>query len=585
MPKRLAITISGAVSLGSYEAGVLFEIIEALRQHNINRETTDSEKILIDVITGASAGGMTAAIATQKLLYDASALAGERNNAFYLPWVFDVSLQRLLQLQRSDNAAHSILSSELVRTIAHRYLLARYDASVPPKRESHPAAAPTIRLGLALSNINGVDYDRPLQTRQQKFTYTRYQDEYTTCFELGNPEHDTAAAWRFACEAALSTGAFPFAFRLVPLTRSRQEYVNADPVGSQFLLPWPAATAMFAYTDGGTFQNEPLGLAKNLVDITDQHRDADSRFYLFVSPGLKRGDADARFQASSPDIPVVIGHLVGAIFNQARFQDWVTAESMNDRIRLFDERALGLKDLILDGTIDPERDLQAASKALLPILFTKKEAGHTETYQSAQQRLSHQYKKEFDDIVRQKPGRTEPDSNAKLWIDAMLTLETAAQLGMRDEMVIYGITAEENKLASNPICAFGGFFDLRFREHDYAVGRQKAREFLRELNNPAHDVRRPKGLSTLGPIRCQIPENDDDLNVDHSLDGLKFENLDKDLLSRFENQGLKRIDDLLEQLSVNSVIRWLVCKFYLKPKLQEFLGGSPAQSHGQSRTG
>ncbi|MGA8654694.1 MAG: hypothetical protein WB586_00970 [Chthoniobacterales bacterium] len=90
MPKRLAITISGAVSLGSYEAGVLFETIEALRQHNINRETTDSEKILIDVITGASAGGMTAAIATQKPLYDASALAGERNNAFYLPWVFFV---------------------------------------------------------------------------------------------------------------------------------------------------------------------------------------------------------------------------------------------------------------------------------------------------------------------------------------------------------------------------------------------------------------------------------------------------------------------------------------------------------------
>lgn len=496
------------------------------------------KKILIDVITSASAGGMTAAIATQKLLYDASALAGERSNALYLPWVVDVSLQRLLQLQRSDNPAHSILSSELVRTIAHRYLLARYDAPLPPKRESHQVAAPTIRLGLALSNINGVDYDRPLQTHQQKFTYTRYQDEYTTCFELGNPDHDTAAAWRFACEAALSTGAFPFAFRLVPRTRSWQEYVRADPGGSRFLLPWPAATAIFAYTDGGTFQNEPLGLAKNLVDITDQHRDADSRFYLFVSPGMKRGDADSRFQATSPDIPAFIGHLVGAIFHQARFQDWVTAEYLNDRIRLFDERALGLKDLILDGTIDPERDLQAASKALLPILFAKKEARQTEACEDARQRLIHQYREEFDDIVREKPGRTEADSNAKLWIDAILTLETAAQLGMRDDMVIYGITAEENKLASNPICAFGGFFDSRFREHDYAVGRQKARGFLRDLNTSAHNFHRPKGLSTLGPIRCQIPKNDDDLRIDHSLDGLQFENLDKDLLSRFENQGL-----------------------------------------------
>jgi hypothetical protein len=30
MPKRLAITIAGAVSLGGYEAGVLFEVLDAI---------------------------------------------------------------------------------------------------------------------------------------------------------------------------------------------------------------------------------------------------------------------------------------------------------------------------------------------------------------------------------------------------------------------------------------------------------------------------------------------------------------------------------------------------------------------------
>jgi hypothetical protein len=34
--KRLAITISGAVSLGSYEAGVLFEVLRALKENNIS---------------------------------------------------------------------------------------------------------------------------------------------------------------------------------------------------------------------------------------------------------------------------------------------------------------------------------------------------------------------------------------------------------------------------------------------------------------------------------------------------------------------------------------------------------------------
>ena len=56
MPTRVAITIAGAVSLGSYEAGVVYELLEAFRTHN--REAGPEAKIYVDVITGASAGGM-----------------------------------------------------------------------------------------------------------------------------------------------------------------------------------------------------------------------------------------------------------------------------------------------------------------------------------------------------------------------------------------------------------------------------------------------------------------------------------------------------------------------------------------------
>jgi len=63
MPKNLAITIAGAVSLGCYESGVAFEILDAIAQHNqwadANNQT--DERIEIDVLTGASAGGMTSA--------------------------------------------------------------------------------------------------------------------------------------------------------------------------------------------------------------------------------------------------------------------------------------------------------------------------------------------------------------------------------------------------------------------------------------------------------------------------------------------------------------------------------------------
>ena len=126
MKKKLAITISGAVSLGSYEAGVLYEVVRAIGQHNQNPKTKTDDKIFIDVLTGASAGGMTATIAAQKLLYEAQSLAGEFSNAFYQPWVAEISIQRLLNLHGADNERQSIFSSEAVAEISEKYITGRY---------------------------------------------------------------------------------------------------------------------------------------------------------------------------------------------------------------------------------------------------------------------------------------------------------------------------------------------------------------------------------------------------------------------------------------------------------------------------
>ena len=83
MTYRVAMAISGAVSLGSYEAGCVYELLNAFKEHNANPQNTPIE---IDVLTGASAGGMTAAMIAQKLLYDKDALDGEESNVGYEAW-------------------------------------------------------------------------------------------------------------------------------------------------------------------------------------------------------------------------------------------------------------------------------------------------------------------------------------------------------------------------------------------------------------------------------------------------------------------------------------------------------------------
>ena len=179
MSKRLAITISGAVSLGSYEAGVLYEICEALRQHNENPETSANpdDRIEIDVLTGASAGGMTAVITAQNLLYSGSALKESQNNPFYNPWVADISLEGLLNPDTKPNPAFpglsapedptkSIFSSNLIEKLAYKYITGRYDKGNPGSRVPHPAAAKQIRLRLGAfqSKRSGIFLSASCQT-------------------------------------------------------------------------------------------------------------------------------------------------------------------------------------------------------------------------------------------------------------------------------------------------------------------------------------------------------------------------------------------------------------------------------------
>lgn len=141
MAKKLAITVSGAVSLGSYEAGVMYEIVHAIREHNESPDTAAKDRILIDVLTGASAGGMTAAILAQKLMFQADALEGAYSNSLYTPWVKDVDILGLLVEQPGESSTKSILSSKLVEDISRRYLTSRYQCPGVPPRTHHSAAA------------------------------------------------------------------------------------------------------------------------------------------------------------------------------------------------------------------------------------------------------------------------------------------------------------------------------------------------------------------------------------------------------------------------------------------------------------
>lgn len=380
MAKRLAIIISGAVSLGSYEAGVTYEVLEAIAKHNL--ASAPDDRIEIDVITGASAGGMTATILAKSLLCHGPTLRKPYENPLYKAWVEEVRMLRetesdppgLLEVDRESHK-YSLLNIETLNRIAEKILPDDIQSSPAdcPIADPHPAVnrdsnnTPHVLVGLAMGNLNGF----PLSLRLNQelgisssvdFTYSQYKDRFVV--QMSRPDTDLTAdlileeweeyettisdrggwqprkspnrdvSWSQLREITLSSGAFPFAFGVRQITRHSDQ--NSSPsalYGSRdsdrkrnaFGDQQDPFDGRYIYTDGGVFENEPIGLAISLIESKYGHDEimAPDRYFLFIAPGARKASSDPFRSTKEADHISVAKALVAAIMGQSRFQDWI----------------------------------------------------------------------------------------------------------------------------------------------------------------------------------------------------------------------------------------------------------------------
>ncbi len=565
MAKKLAITISGAVSLGSYESGVVFEVLDALSQHNqwAAANNLASERIEIDVLTGASAGGMTVAMIAQRLLFDGPAMSQAYNNPLYNAWISGVDIVGLLNRGPDEDVTHSVLSSNLVIQISETYLMGRYAAPPPPPPQAHPGLPSNgkLQLGLALSNLNGVDYFRPTQSGGQ-FVYTRHEDRFLS--ELQQASDDRASTWDTIRSMAVACGAFPIAFRVQDLLRNIVQFT------SPFLMSslWGGQPSRyFAYSDGGVFQNQPVGMAKNLVEqLPDGHLNSDQRGYLFIAPQQKlsqevpyttdpNADPGKSFGAANANYKGLIQRLAESVLCQSEFQDWAMAEDVNDKLRLLDERADQLQVLFLAGTLTAAMTTPTSS-ALLQGFFAEKgvmTATSVANLNAARLQLKQQYSIEYA-----KFGANLGSADA--WLDGVLVLELAANLHEKEEMLIYDFVADPSLLASNQLSAFEGFFDIKYRKHDYDYGRSVGQKQLALYKN------QPK--SVFANLHWTPKPIDP---IDPSLNNFQMSQVDKTLRQKVYSQLCDAANSLLEELNVNALIRKPLMWFFIQGEIKKLL--------------
>jgi len=480
---RIALVLGGGASLGSYIGGAVSEIIRALEG---NRQKGG---VVIDVITGASAGALNAALA-------ARCLSVNRN---LLPWIekawvdaADASV--LLDPARPQRDGWLDVSAldELTRALV--------DARAAADDEPSPAGAASIRIGFTLANLYGVPYDRRyrfLNEPDRAFGTRVHTDDIR--FQVGRDSRAGDPVWVGIAEAAVASASFPFAFPPRRIGRARADYPGAR------LTAGPDGEIEMWYIDGGLFDNAPLGLARDLVEMGTDHR-AEDRRYLFVEPALEStGPGHHGFDGPPATLSGMASALAKAVLGQGAARDWRTANRINSRLEILRALVERLPDLSPD-LADPDalaigryigelaEHVAEVRVAEDPALGSGSDDPAGDYLDAAIERIDSD--PAYASALSQADSRAARARLAKL----VFVLEAAAGLQDKDVLPLYLVApADGQALAGDFLGHFGGFFNREWRANDFRAGRRDARRVIEE---------------TLSDVISYDPGDEDDYRVE-----------------------------------------------------------------------
>lgn len=457
---KLALVLGGGASLGTYVGGAVSEILSALER---NRR---SEPVTVEVISGSSAGALTAALAARALTVNPTLLPWIEK-----AWVEAVDARTLLNPDRNDRSA--LLDVELLDELT-RALVAG-----PAAEDDRPSAAlgETLRVGLSLSNLQGIPFDFRfgfLNVRDRRYGARIYSDWID--FHLSARNRAGDPIWESLRQAALASASFPFLFPPRPLARSAGEYPGAH---------LPEGEVTMWYSDGGLFDNQPLDLAKRLVDRSDSHRSADWR-YILVDPTM----LSREFLEPEPGTPptsagALASDIVTALLGENAARDWRGANKVNARLDVLQALVDRLPE-INDRLDDPEAvalgryvgelaervaEMKVAVRRGPP---SPQEADPVVDYLDGNlERI--QSDPRFRSAFRRPTTRAGRTRLAKL----VFLLEAIGGLRGKEPLALYLVAPRRaDELAGRHLGGFAGFFDREWRTHDFRSGRQDARTLL-----------------------------------------------------------------------------------------------------------
>jgi predicted acylesterase/phospholipase RssA len=297
-PFRIGICMAGAVSAGAYTAGVMDYLMEALSEWDKRRGQLNvpSHKVVIPIIGGASAGGMTALLTASGINNDikpipfpnkTNLMDEHPENKFYHSWVDlvdkDMFLKMLDTSDISSGQVGSLLNSNFIDDIASKMIL----SNLNNWKETPSYFEMPVKFFTTLTNLKGFNYNVEFSGNNRKDKYNMAVHNDYACFELFDEITKTpqTPGWmplnfktgdhvQTARDAAMATGAFPVGLKSRILERN-PIYVNSTPWLKDIFKNTPATEnpVKTLNVDGGMINNEPFEKVRDLLDSTTIEKD------------------------------------------------------------------------------------------------------------------------------------------------------------------------------------------------------------------------------------------------------------------------------------------------------------------------
>ncbi len=524
---KVGLVMGGGVSLGAFNGGAVAEIVRQL-QGNLNHELYDRAEI--DVLSGASAGGLTLALLL-RVLANPESLASEKvvervESTQKGGWVDMIDLPSLIPDPNMERA--SVLDRGAVDDLARRFL--DWQRGQKPRPE---LLADKVCLAITLLNYNGIPITTSnIEALKDPLSTTLYMDYRYFCLNFGGGDNEQKLdprwlrygqdrlsepeTWCEIAATAVAGGAFPLAFEPVAIERGKGEYGKL----------WPEEignldTFRFSFGDGGTFDNEPLREAIRLAASQDEDEDSNSfdRVLIYVDPILSGTSYDFSLPFNLPleieeqerfgrDVGSEVarknpgGRLLGvaarlaaAVRGQAVFKDFLAADKVNNRLLWRERLRKQLEEVISEIAEETAESLAVRARdRLKDVLEEKKKksvAPKPELNVHGELRR-----------VGTEVGTGGGPEGVSARDDLLLAIFALADQvsGLRDkqevQLIAIGPTEFEPldggdrvsvELAGNFGNNFGGFLLRRFREHDFQAGAAMAGSVLASVKIRATD--------------------------------------------------------------------------------------------------